>query len=91
MNNTEARVLHIVLYNGKAVRGFLSAEKAAELAERIDLPLGRQELVVGQAVDVHISSHAKRAVIVRFDGPRFMIVRVRLAKGEVEKRVPIEF
>lgn len=86
-----SRILHVVLVNGKPVRGFLSAEKAEAQAERIDGRVERQELVVGQAVNVHVSSHAKRGLIVRFDGPRHMIVRVSLSAKQAEKRLPIEF
>lgn len=91
MNNNERREIHVVVLNGKAVRGFLSAEKAEAQAERYDAAVERREMVVGQQVEVHVSSHAKRGVLVRFDGPRHMVVRVRLAAKEAEKRLPIEF
>jgi hypothetical protein len=87
-------VLHTVVSpaSRKAIRGFLSAEKAEVQAERIGAEVGKLERRVGERVRVTFAGHPKQGEIVRFEGRR-MVVRLATKAGGplVEKSFELEF
>lgn len=92
--HASAVTLHTVVRrsNGEAVRGFLSAEKAAAQADRIDAAVGRLERRVGDQVEVSFAGHKKRGQIVRFQGSRMVVlVSTRAGVAPVEKSFALEF
>lgn len=87
-----AVVLHSVNVHGKPVRAFLSAEKAAAHADRIDAQVARLERRVGDVVPVSYAGHQKRGKIVRFQGSRMIVlVAVKAGAAPVEKSFALEF
>jgi N6-adenosine-specific RNA methylase IME4 len=91
-NKENIMILHSVNIHGKPVRAFLSAEKAAAHAERIDAEVGQVVRNVGDVVKVSFAGHPKQGRIVRFEGRRMIVLLVvKQGAAPVEKSFEIEF